>query len=424
MRRVPKKYQAVDSRGMIRVTLDTLDLATARARRDGMAEADDLFWAAALRGEAGARERYEAARARAAALGVKYQTAAEIAANETAAQILARLDMIPNGSTGHAAQVEAVLGGVTRPKTTLIEAFELYVDVIARDDVRDKSPKQLRIWRGLKLRAVNNFLACVGPRHVEDISRADAQAFYHWWGERIRPSDDGTAALSPSSGNRDIGNMRKLYGEFFRYHGEDDRPNPFRRLSFRERKISRPPFPTEWIRDVILKPGAMAALNSQARDIVLAMVETGCRPSELCNMPAECIRLDHAVPHISIRHRPGREIKTASSERDIPLLGVSLAAMRRNPQGFPRYRDNEDSLAALLGKYFRNNGLFPSPDHKIYSLRHSFEKRMQEAGIDGDLRKTLFGHKNDRPKYGDGGSLEYRRQELAKITLDYSPDLD
>ena len=40
---------------------------------------------------------------------------------------------------------------------------------------------------------------------------------------------------------------------------------------------------------------------------------------------------------------------------------------------------------------------------------------MLEAGLDYGLRCTLMGHKNSRPQYGDGGSLEYRRKEMLKI---------
>jgi len=40
---------------------------------------------------------------------------------------------------------------------------------------------------------------------------------------------------------------------------------------------------------------------------------------------------------------------------------------------------------------------------------------MLEAGLDYGLRCTLMGHKNNRPQYGDGGSMDYRRKELMKI---------
>lgn len=66
-------------------------------------------------------------------------------------------------------------------------------------------------------------------------------------------------------------------------------------------------------------------------------------------------------------------------------------------------------------KAFRARDLFPTENHRIYSLRHSFEKRMLEAGLDYGLRCLLMGHKNSRPSYGDGGSMSYRRNELLKI---------
>jgi len=59
--------------------------------------------------------------------------------------------------------------------------------------------------------------------------------------------------------------------------------------------------------------------------------------------------------------------------------------------------------------------LLPTPNHRIYSFRHSFEKRMLEGGLDYGLRCTLMGHRNPRPEYGDGGSLKYRRDEMMKI---------
>ena len=77
-----------------------------------------------------------------------------------------------------------------------------------------------------------------------------------------------------------------------------------------------------------------------------------------------------------------------------------------------------NSLSATLTKAFRARDLFPTEDHRIYSLRHSFEKRMLEAGLDYGLRCKLIGHYNNRPDYGDGGSLEFRRDELAKITFE------
>jgi len=73
--------------------------------------------------------------------------------------------------------------------------------------------------------------------------------------------------------------------------------------------------------------------------------------------------------------------------------------MRRSPNGFPHYRDRGYLLSQSLTKAFKARKLFPSSQHRIYSFRHSFEKRMLEAGLDYGLRCTLIGHRNPRPEY-------------------------
>ena len=214
-----------------------------------------------------------------------------------------------------------------------------------------------------------------------------------------------------------------LYREYFSYKGQEDRSNPFRRISFKEdrsTKKKRPPFETDWIKDKFLVPGLFESVNEDARHILYTLIETGARPSEICNLRPENIRLDADVPYLAIREADSREIKADASDRDIPLVGVSLAAMKLHPEGFPRYFDKETSLSAILIKALKSRDLLPTNKHKVYSLRHSFEKRMLEAGLEYDLRCTLMGHKNERPDYGDGGSMGFRRDELLKIAFPYS----
>ncbi|TIV94267.1 MAG: integrase, partial [Mesorhizobium sp.] len=81
----------------------------------------------------------------------------------------------------------------------------------------------------------------------------------------------------------------------------------------------------------------------------------------------------------------------------------------------------ENNLSAALNAYFKENDLFPTPAHKIYSLRHSFEDRMKVGGIDAELRKIIMGHSIDRPDYGVGGTLEWRQENLMRIALPFDP---
>lgn len=189
------------------------------------------------------------------------------------------------------------------------------------------------------------------------------------------------------------------------------------RLMLREAEAgTRPPFSVAWIKDRLLAPGALDGLNSEARGIVLGMINTGYRPSEGAMLTRDQIRLDANVPHISIEPVNGRQLKTAHSRRVIPLVGVSLEAFRANPDGFPRYADNP-SLSDTVNKYLLENKLLETPRHTLYSLRHAFEDRMLAAGIDERIRRDLFGHALKRERYGDGASLEHAQELLLTIAL-------
>ncbi|MDK1376753.1 MULTISPECIES: DUF6538 domain-containing protein [unclassified Sinorhizobium] len=437
-RRVPRLVAALDERQpTVRASLRTRDLAKARALRDGYERADDELWGALLGSDSAeaARRRYEAAVRRVAALGFTYRTTMEILQGETGAQILDRLRVLlehrPNSP-----ETNAVLGVVERPGVRLSEAFALYVEKIAAPELVNKSGEQRRSWLKVKKRALKNFTSLVGDKPIGEVTREDALRLYDLWAERIAPppDEDGKRRRpthTASSGNRDIGNMRVLYRKYHEHIGVRNIDNPFDKLAFsdrHQRARRRPPFPTAWIAERILAPDALRALNDQARGIVLAMVDTGARPSELANLPPERIVLAAPVPYIDIQTRPDDddeeelgpcEVKTVSSYRQIPLVGLALAVFRKHPRGFPRYRDRADALSAVLNKHFRVHKLFPTPRHKIYSLRHSFEDRMKVAGVDAELRAILFGHTAARPEYGQGGSLEWQRDQLLKIVLPF-----
>ncbi len=432
-RRVPARYAAFDDRKRLRFSLKTTSLDAARERRDALIEADNLFWAslAGINGEAAgpqgeksqrmvAQRRYDAAGKRALARGFTYVPAADLAEAASIAEIVERVSTVNLQDRGRKSpqeehEAEAVLGGASPPPVTISEAFEIYCEEIAADEQLGKSESQLRLWKKTKQRGVQYLIDLIGDKPLFSITRQDAQRYYNWWRDRLTEKP-GQKPLTANTANRDIGNVRKLYGEYCKFMGEEDRSNPFRNLSFKDKlKGEVPPFENDWVRSKILVPGLFAGVNTQAWHILYALIETGCRPGEIANLMEEDILLDHEVPHICIRPKRNREIKTQASIREIPLVGVSLEAMRRFPNGFDHYRDKPDLLSQTLMKAFKVRRLFPTPDHKIYSFRHSFEKRMLEAGIDHDLRLTLMGHTNKRPAYGDGGALSFRRDELLKI---------
>jgi integrase len=432
-RRVPAKVAERDTRApFVRISLGTRDLAQARALRDGYEKADDELWAAMIVGSdrSAAEGQYKAAVARATALGFTYRHSSMILTPpvwEPGDVVTRRFEALMEKAKPGSAESAAIIGMISSPTVKVTEAFDIYCDEIVAAELIGKSEKQKKDWKKVKQRAVTNFTEVVEDKAIAEISRDDARKFFRFWGDRVAPKE-GKPTHSASSGNRDVGNMRVLYEDYFKHLGVEEIKNPFDGLVFAEKiKRKRPPFPTEWIANKILEDGVLDGMNVEGRGVVLALIETGCRPSEICNLISEHIKIDAPIPHIMIEPRTDpddpREIKTVSSIRAIPLVGVALEVFKQFPKGFPRYKEKETSMSNALNKFFRQNLLFPTPKHKIYSFRHSFEDRMKVAGLDTELRKMLMGHTIDRPDYGEGGSLEWKRNELKKIALPFEPSI-
>lgn len=428
-RRVPLSAAPHDKRAPhVRISLKTTERVLARKKRNILEQADDALWASYIaEAEADpARLRYEAAVKRVEALDFAFHSSTELEAPGAFDDLTDRMRTLMK-MTSPGATAPALLGAVEVPATTISKAFEIYVDEIVADELVTKSKLQRDQWKKVKQRAINNFIQLVSDKAMTEVTVDDAKKVYRHWLARIAPKE-GTPTASASSGNRDLGNLRVLYDAYFRHMGDVRRQNPFEGFGFvAKKKRSRPPVPVDWIKTKILSPGALATLNDEARGIVLALIETGARPSEIANLDLTAIRLSHKVPHLAIEPREDpddpREIKTESSRRLVPLVGVALAVFERHRTGFPRYRNRENELSAAVNKYFRANGLFPTKGHTLYSLRHSFEDRMKDGDFDDELRRLIMGHSIDRPKYGAGGSLEWKRKHMLRIALPFDPSI-
>ncbi|WP_411838701.1 DUF6538 domain-containing protein [Paracoccus sp. ME4] len=415
-RRVPSRYQGVETRPWLVISLKTDSRLEAEAKAAAVWDQTCQGWEARLKGQADdALVRFEAARDLAQAHGFRFAKAPQVA-RQPLDEILDRVDAArgPGGNLLKADAV-AVLGLTDPPAITVSEALNIFW-VLTEERTHGKDTNQLRIWRNQRKRAVTNFIDIAGDIPLASITRDHMLDFRQWWWERIR--DEGMTA---NSANKDISalvNILRTVNEMKRLRVD----LPVGKLAFSEgEQNTRLPFSNDWIRTVLLKPGVLDGLNDQARDILLALINTGCRPAEIAGLRPHHILLGHKVPHISIEP-DGRTLKTVYSRRKIPLLGVSLNAMRRHPEGFPRYQVS-GSLSAVVNKFLRENDLMETPAHSMYGLRHSFEDRMLAAGVDERIRADLMGHKLQRERYGVGAPLETSAAIISQVALSYdAPD--
>jgi len=410
-KRVPARYLPVEDRASFYVSLKTDSLALAQQKAAAIWNEQVELWEARLAGDdVEVSRRHASAQAIALSRGFRYLHAADVA-DLPRRELLKRIEAIPDHEgTPDKTIAAAVLGTVAAPVITVSRALELYW-TLAKDKTLGKSEDQLRRWKNPRKKAIRNFLAVVGDKPLTEITGDDMLDFREWWYDGLE-----TRGLTANSANKDfthLGDVLKTVNRMKRLNLE----LPLSGLAFKEGEAKqRPPFSRLWIEEHLLRPGALTGLNDEARAILLAMINTGLRPSELAGMMPEEIRLDANMPHIALAPH-GRQLKTKSSRRTIPLLGVSLEAMRAHPDGFARYRGSSASLSATINKYLRANDLLETPEHSLYGLRHSFEDRMLAAGIDERIRRDLMGHSLQRERYGDGGSLEMLSALLVPVSL-------
>ncbi len=385
-------------------------------------------WEAMLAGHSeDAQVRFRAARDLADMRGFAFLSAATVA-ERPLQEVLARVEAMraPDGWPDPVI-ASGVLGGANEPTLRLSDLVE-HAETLSVQDNRFKSAEQMRLWRNPRVRAVRNLIAALGgDRPVVEIGPVEARQHRRWWQSRI--ADEGQ---SSQTANKDFHYISGMLARFYEDIDHADPPRPYMGVSIRDRhaKVQRKDeVPVAYITDRWFAPGAFDGLNDEARDILLIALETGCRQSEIHDLPASAFQLDADVPHLCVRneaaHDPDarREIKNRHSERDVPLVGVALAAAQRHPAGFPRYR-NKRSYSAIVNKYLKTHDLVPE-GVTVGGLRHTWESRLKAAGLHTDDRGELMGHSvkalRGREHYGDEMDLE-RRQALAASIAFTVPD--
>ncbi|WP_336810889.1 tyrosine-type recombinase/integrase [Bosea sp. MMO-172] len=429
VRRVPAVYADHDSRGIvrqstkIRVADDPRGIVAAKAAAKINADTE-AYWRGLFLGRGDqAKQRYEAARQFTRALGFEPVPSAELVEMPDD-EIVRRVRSIQQrGFLPTSEAPDAVLGLVAPPELKLSELLDKY-EGTQKATLAGKSDDQMRVWRNAKGRAITVLTEVAGadPSLGEDpalarLTRSHALDFREYWQERVTADE-----VEIDTANKSIGHLNKMWRELNRI----DRLglNPI----FAELRLEgggsdqRAAFEAEFVQKTLLAPGTFGDLNDEARRIIYVMADSGLRPSEICNLTEATIHLDHNIPHVEVLPE-GRQTKTRDSRRTIPLVGVALAAMKKQPHGFPRYRHNAGTHSALVNRMLTEKKLRPTPKHTLYSLRHCFEDRLTAVEAPEKVMAILMGHKYTRPKYGAGPSLEQKQRWMQRIAFKAPDDV-
>ena len=411
-RRVPETMRDFDPRKIIRVSLKTDSLETAMKRDSMMDQQIETYWSELISsGKSHSHIRYKQAVIIARQFGFPYKSVDQLA-NESIDKIVERT-LVIQSELKNEKTIESLLGSIDKPSLKLSDSLELFW-AISKDHIINKSEDQIRKWRNPRIKAIKTCIRVIGDKALTDLHRNDMIRVRDWYITRIE-----NEGLKAATVNKVFIHLKTTI-EAIRDHYQLDVDIDwlFKKIKLKESSNShRPPFSTQFIQDHILRPHCLEQLNPEARAILILLSETGARPNEICSLNPEDIHTEHEIPHITISPRKGHELKTVYSKRSIPVIGKALHQISQFPKGFNRYNGKAESLSATLNKYLKTNGLLPTPAHCLYSLRHAFQDRLTTVNAPDRVQAELMGHKFNRPKYGDGPSLEQKQSWLLKISV-------
>tara|TARA_R110000868_G_scaffold1211_2_gene9367 strand:- start:93801 stop:95093 length:1293 start_codon:yes stop_codon:yes gene_type:complete len=411
-RRVPEALRDQIDKQLVRVSLKTDSKKIAIRKASKINAEIEAYWNSLLKTKrTHSDERFNDAVNLAKHIGFNYTPLDEIVSGDMR-EITKRVT-VAHSKNNNPSAVKAVLGTVKKPEVTLSRCIEIFWS-ITKNRVMNKSEKQIRDWRNTRMKAFNDLIALIGDKAIQNLTRQDMIEFRDWWIGRIQ--NEGLTANTANKYLVFIKNIVETVSDHLSL--KIDHHLIFKKITLTEKKTkSRKPFEKEFIKDKLLRNIKNGDLNEQAKAVVLIMVNTGARPSEITNLEEYDIKLDHEIPHIIIRENSLHQLKTAYSERRIPVLGCSLEALKKFPKGFPRYRGKTDSLSNLVNNYLRRHNLSPTERYSLYSLRHGFQDRLTRSNVNDRMQAELMGHKFNRPLYGDGPTLGQKNECLKGISI-------
>lgn len=408
-RHVPRKLNQYDSRKLIRIPLKTKDekevIKIATIYNDFV----EKYWADLIRTKTSdsSLELYNEVKQVAMAHGFAYKNMSDVL-NSPLDEILSRVEASQDAPR---AKSTILLGGIPASSLPLKECLKQFWPLCS-DRLRSKNEHQIRKFKNPRIAAMAHFIKVVGSIQLADLKRSHALKFRSWLMDQIADKK-----IVGNTANKQIGYVKDILCTVGQAEeAAQDFKIIFAELRVKEDKKSRPPFEASYVQDSMINSLSLKNLNFDAQMLSYMMMDTGARETEIIGLDKADFFLNETVPYIWIRKNVYRDLKTSSSERKIPLVGISLWAARQiSQQGIKRYRANPDSASAAINKYLTENKLKPTPQHTLYSLRHTFKDRLRDVGAPEEVIDELMGHKKHGPQYGRGHTLETKCEWLKKI---------
>ena len=289
---------------------------------------------------------------------------------------------------------------------SLLDALEVYL--------LHKGKGRPKTFRVAAERSCNYLIGLCGNKPLSHYTRQDALQFRDWLIVR---------GLTGSSITRNFSYLKAVINFALSEYALDIR-NPFVGV-YHDRSagvLVRKPIPIEAIRNV---QSECHAIDDDMRWLIALISDTGMRLAEGAGLLKEdFVGLDTDLPYVRVTKHPWRNLKTSSSERQIPLVGEALWAAKRiaeadNGSDFAFLRYNRRSIttansaSAALNKWLKH---YVPVGCTMHSFRHSIRDRLRAVQCPSDITDQIGGWTTDGvgQGYGSGYPMSVLREWLEK----------
>jgi integrase len=313
------------------------------------------------------------------------------------------MSLVRKVSNGH---LEVALKLPQADCPSLLDALEVYLE--------QKGKGRPKTFRVAAERSCNYLIDLCGNKPLSGYTRQDALQFRDWLVAR---------GLTGSSITRNFSYLKAVINFALSEYALDVR-NPFVGV-YHDRSagvLVRKPIPMEAIRNV---QSECHTIDDDMRWLIALISDTGMRLAEGAGLlKQDLVGLNTDLPYVCVTKHPWRNLKTASSERKIPLVGEALWAARRISEAdnasdfaFPRYNRTSptaaNSASAALNKWLKQ---YVPVGCTMHSFRHSMRDRLRAVQCPADITDQIGGWTTDGvgQGYGSGYPMSVLKEWLEK----------
>jgi len=263
-------------------------------------------------------------------------------------------------------------------------SFKAAVVVYLRLKGNDRPPT----FEAAVKRSCGYLIDCCGMKDLHDYVRSDATKFRDYLFAK---------GLNGASVARIFGTVRAVINLALSEFGLSI-VNPFSNVYFDHSVGVKKRLPIKH-EDIKKVQAECYQADDEKRWLIALIADTGMRLAEGAGLLRSDFIEQDGILCVGIRTHPWRSLKTASSERIIPLVGSAKWAAERilaRPDGsefaFPNYNDgqrtNANSASAALNKWLKTK---IGPGYTIHSFRHSMRDRLRAVECSSDIIDQIGG---------------------------------